>query len=701
MKPAFFPSVAALMLILTLFSWGYHNIPDEPLPVSQTVKPNIIFIMADDLGFGDLGAYGQKTIQTPHLDKMAAEGMRFTQCYTGSTVCAPSRSVLMTGQHTGHTTVRGNMGVGGVVGLGGAAGRIPLQCQDTTIAEVLKSAGYVAGMAGKWGLGEPGTAGIPSKQGFDEFFGFLNQRRAHSYYPEYIWKDTSRVMLEGNQDGKQEEYVHDLFTDFALGFIQRHQNEPFFLYLPYTIPHDEYQIPDFGPYTDSTHWTSDEQVYAAMTTRMDKDIGDIFQLLGELAIDDNTIVFFCSDNGPAQYWQGRFDSSGGLRGRKRDLYEGGIRTPMIVRYPGKIPAGQTSDFPWYFPDVLPTVAALAGASAPVKIDGIDITREFRMSHTDWERPQRTFYWEFYENGFQQAVRWRHWKGVRLSPEKAWELYNLEEDPVESQNVAGEHPEVVAQIEEIAKREHTPSPFFPTDKENKQKPSLFIIGDSTVKNGNSSNGLWGWGDFLGDFFDTTRINVENLARGGRSSRTYITEGLWDDVLGRMKPGDYVLIQFGHNDGGPMDTGRARGSLKGTSDETREVTMEATGKKEVVHTYGWYMGKYITDTRSKGATPIVLSMIPRNKWEGSRIVRASNDYGQWAAEAAGKESARFIDLNEIVAKKYETIGKEKVGEKYFLEDHTHTTEAGARLNAISVIEGLKDLEDCPLNKFLETN
>ncbi|MCO6491488.1 MAG: sulfatase-like hydrolase/transferase [Phaeodactylibacter sp.] len=693
--PAFFPSLSAATLLLALFAWKSNNQPDEPPPASQ---PNIIFILADDLGYGDLGSYGQKAIQTPHLDRMAAEGMRFTQCYAGATVCAPSRSVLMTGRHTGHTTVRGNNGVGGVVGLGGAAGRIPLLARDTTVAEVLKRAGYATGMSGKWGLGEPETEGIPNKQGFDEFYGFLNQRRAHSYYPEYIWKDTTKVILEGNQDGQQKDYVHDLFTTFAFDFIKRHKGHPFFLYLPYTIPHDEYQIPDLGPYADSTHWTRDEQVYAAMITRMDKDIGAMFRLLKDLAIDSNTVVFFCSDNGPAQYWQGRFDSSGGLRGRKRDLYEGGIRTPMIVRYPGKIPAGLTNDFPWHFADVLPTLAALAGARPPSSIDGIDISMEFYMSNAERERPQRAFYWEFYEAGFQQAVRWQSWKGVRLSPEKGWELYNLAEDPTESRDIAGEHPDVVAQIKAIAKTEHVPSPFFPKEGASQQKTSLFVIGDSTVKNGNDSNGLWGWGDFLADFFDTAGIETENLARGGRSSRTYFTEGLWAAVLARLKPGDFVLMQFGHNDGGPLDTGRARGSLKGTGGETKEIALESTGKKEIVHTYGWYMRKYIADTKAKGAIPIVLSMVPRNRWAGGKVIRASEGYGKWAEAAAREEGAWFIGLNEIVAEKYEAIGKEQVGAQFFLEDHTHTTEAGARLNAASVVEGLKELEGCPLKNYL---
>jgi lysophospholipase L1-like esterase len=233
------------------------------------------------------------------------------------------------------------------------------------------------------------------------------------------------------------------------------------------------------------------------------------------------------------------------------------------------------------------------------------------------------------------------------------------------------------------------------------PTLFLIGDSTVKNGSGqgSDGLWGWGDRIAPFFDATKIRVENRARGGRSSRTYQTEGLWDQVLAAMKPGDFVLMQFGHNDGGPLNTGRARASLKGTGDQTQEVVMEATGKTEVVHTYGWYMRKYVADARAKGATPIVLSPVPRNMWREDRVIRASNDYGKWAAEAAKAEGAAFIDLNDLVARRYEEAGPETV-KTYFPGDHTHTNDAGAALNAAAVVEGIKGLKDCPLARYLAT-
>ena len=426
---------------------------------SLTPPPNILFIMVDDLGYGDLGSYGQKSIHTPYLDKLAAEGMRFTQCYAGSPVCAPSRSVLLTGRHTGHTTVRGNTGKGGVVGLGGRSGRIPLLQNDTTIAEVLKTVGYKTGISGKWGLGEPGTSGQPNRQGFDEFFGFLNQRRAHSYYVPYLWHNQEQVILEKNQNGNKGTYVHDLFTDFALNFIRDNRDTSFFLYLPYTIPHAAYEVPELGIYADSIHWEETEQIAAAMITRMDRDIGRIMKLLMELNIDNNTILFFCSDNGAAERWDGRFNSSGILRGRKRDLYEGGLRTPMIVRYPGKIPPSSSSDLPWHFMDVLPTLASIAGATSPKNIDGRDISPVFWQDNENLALPETLFYWEFYERGFQQAVRWKNWKGVRLGMDRPWEIYDLESDPSEEYNVAETYPDIAIKIGQVADAAHQPSSFF--------------------------------------------------------------------------------------------------------------------------------------------------------------------------------------------------------------------------------------------------
>lgn len=421
-------------------------------------RPNIVFIMADDLGYGDLGCYGQTVIQTPNLDEMAREGMKFTQCYAGSPVCAPSRSVLMTGLHTGHTTVRGNFGQYGVMGLGGKEGRVPLEREDVTLAEVLKDAGYVTGITGKWGLGEPGSTGHPNDQGFDEFFGFLNQRRAHNYYPEFLWHNREKVKLEGNQGGAQEEYAHDLFTEYALRFIERHRHRRFFLYLAYTIPHSEYQIPDTAPYSDED-WTDQEKVHAAMITRMDQDIGRLLARLQHFGIDEDTLVFFCSDNGAAERWEGRFDSSGELRGRKRDLYEGGIRTPMLVRWPGKVPANRTSYAVWSFADVLPTLAALARSEGPAYLDGVSVVPAILGHEVNFK--DRFLYWEFHENGFQQAVRWRDWKALRLAPGDTLELYDLSWDVGETRNLAAQHPEVIQQIEGYLRLARTESKNWPS------------------------------------------------------------------------------------------------------------------------------------------------------------------------------------------------------------------------------------------------
>lgn len=419
-------------------------------------KPNIIFILVDDLGYGDLGCYGQEKIQTPSLDRMCREGIKFTDCYAGSTVCAPSRSVLMTGQHTGHTRVRGNKGkVGGVP----PQGRVPLKPEDVTVAEVLRQAGYVTGITGKWGLGEPDTTGVPNRQGFDEWLGYLNQQWAHSYYREYIWRNEEKLLLEGNLDGKHEQYTHDMFTEFALDFIRNNHQQPFFLYLAWCIPHDRLAVPSLEPYTGKD-WPDDPKAYAAMVTRMDTHVGRIMALLEELAIDQKTIVFFASDNGAARRWEGMFDSSGPLRGNKRDMYEGGLRTPMIVRWPGVIPAGPVSEEVWYFADFLPTAAALAGIKPPPNIDGVNVLPAILGKKQNLK--DRFLYWEFYERGFNQAVRWRDWKAIRMKPGTPLQLYNLAEDIGEQNDVADQHPDVVGIIEGYLETARFDSPNWPID-----------------------------------------------------------------------------------------------------------------------------------------------------------------------------------------------------------------------------------------------
>lgn len=431
----------------------------------QDVKrPNIIYIMTDDMGYGDLGSYGQQVIQTPNLDQLANSGIRFTNFYSGSPVCAPARSVLMTGQHTGHTTVRGNFGKNGVVGLGGGNGRVPLEDEDLTVAEVLKDAGYVTGMTGKWGLGEPGTTGLPNDQGFDEWFGFLNQRRAHDHYNDYIWKNKEKYEIPENKDGGEEVYTHNLFTDFALDFIERHAGteEPFFLYIPYLLPHADYEIPVINSLYTDKDWSDDEKVHASMITLIDTDFGKIKSLLQEKGILENTLIFFTSDNGAAQRWEGTFDSSGELRGQKRDVYEGGIRVPLIVSMPGTVPQGKVNDYPGYFADILPTLAAIGGGKIPENIDGKNLKEVFLKN----EKPEaeRILYWEFHEQGGKQAVRKGKWKALRLNiHEKGFhddiELYNLETDSGETNNIAAEHPQTVEELDKIMKEEHTFSDNF--------------------------------------------------------------------------------------------------------------------------------------------------------------------------------------------------------------------------------------------------
>jgi arylsulfatase A-like enzyme len=426
--------------------------------------PNIVFILADDLGYGDLGCYGQKEVRTPNLDHLAAQGTRFTQCYAGSTVCAPSRCCLMTGRHTGHATVRGNA-------------LVPLRPDDVTVAEVLKGAGYATGLVGKWGLGEPDSTGIPNRKGFDTFFGYLNQVHAHNYYPDYLWRNQEKVPLEGNVVKKgiavqRAQYAPDLLTREALGFVQRHRDAPFFLYLAYITPHanDEraqaegngMEVPSDEPYADRP-WPQVEKNFAAMVTRLDADVGRLLQRLDTLGLADDTVVFFTSDNGPHKeggkgYDPQFFHSAGPLRGIKRDLTEGGIRMPMLVRWPGKVRAGAVSDQVWAFWDFLPTAADLAGAKAPAGLDGVSVLPTLLGKG---EQKQHEFlYWEFHERGFQQAVRRGDWKALRLKADGPLQLYDLKTDPGERRDVAGPHPEVVARIETYLKTARTESKEFP-------------------------------------------------------------------------------------------------------------------------------------------------------------------------------------------------------------------------------------------------
>ena len=419
-------------------------------------KPNIILILADDLGFGDLGSYGQKLIKTPNLDQLVAEGTRFTQVYASAPVCAPSRASLMTGVHQGRAYIRGNTDIKGQ--------RVSLRPQDTTIAEVLKRAGYRTGIIGKWGLGEPDTDGTPNKKGFDYFFGYLNQNLAHNYYPDYLWRNEEKVQLRGKS------YSPDLFGQEASDFIRRESKNPFFLYLAYTLPHANNELnrrtgngmetPSDKPYSNEK-WTQPNKNFAAMVTRLDRQVGEIVALLKSLKLDDDTILIFSGDNGPQGTDEGNynaafFNSTGGLRGLKRSLYEGGIREPMIVRWPGRVKAGAVSDLVWTHYDLFPTFAEIAKATRPSELDGISVLPIWLHNKTI---SRKYLYWEFHEGGFMQAVRMGKWKAVKLGVNGKIELYDLDKDEAETRNIADSNPLIVSEVDRIMKHEHRITPLW--------------------------------------------------------------------------------------------------------------------------------------------------------------------------------------------------------------------------------------------------
>jgi arylsulfatase A-like enzyme len=467
MKSLFHPGRNALVKLVSLLAWvGLLLVAAERAAgAEQAPRPNVIMVLADDLGYGEVGCYGQRQIRTPNIDRLAAEGVRFTQCYAGSTVCAPSRCCLMTGLHTGHARVRGNA-------------LVPLDPQDATVVELLKTAGYRTALVGKWGLGEPGSTGVPNRKGFDYFFGYLNQVHAHNFYPDYLWRNEEKFPLPGNvvEKGvasKRTTYSHDLFTQEALKLIEQKSDKPFFLYLAYTIPHANneagkqgMEVPSDAPYSDKA-WPQQQKNHAAMITRLDADVGKLVKRLQELKLDEKTVIFFSSDNGPHKEGGADpkfFGSSGPLRGIKRDLYEGGIRVPTIAHWPGRIKAGAVSDQVWAFWDFLPTAAELAGAKPPEKLDGISMVPAL-LGEKQAGRPQPNhdfLYWEFHEGGFSQAVRMGDWKLVRrpYGKDPAPELYNLKNDVGEAKNVAGEYKDVIAKIEAYLKDARTDAKQWP-------------------------------------------------------------------------------------------------------------------------------------------------------------------------------------------------------------------------------------------------
>lgn len=421
----------------------------DTVSATEPSRPNIIYIMADDLGYGDLSCFGQRSFRTPNIDRLATEGMKFTDHYSGHTVCRPSRLVLLTGLHSGNTAISSNS-------------QFVLPEGARTVTSLLKKAGYATGGIGKWALGGPETSGAPSRQGFDFWYGYLDQGNAHNFYPEYLWRNEVKETLPGNEVGdqkrvsiKRETYSHDLMTDAALEFIRKNAEQSFFLQAHYTIPHanneggratgDGMEVPDHGEYA-SKDWPEPEKGFAAMMARLDADVGRMVTLLKELNIDDNTVLFFTSDNGPHQEGGHKmefFDSNSVLRGYKRDLYEGGIRVPLIVRWPGRIKAGTTSSHPSAFWDFLPTVCQLAGIESPSDIDGISylptLLGESQKSH-------EFLYWQY---GHKLAVRKGDWKLVRVGAQKSPELYHLSQDIGEQNDVSAANTDVVKNLTQIA------------------------------------------------------------------------------------------------------------------------------------------------------------------------------------------------------------------------------------------------------------
>ncbi len=441
---------------------------------TEKKAPNIIYILADDMGYGDIGCYGQQKIKTPNLDKMAAEGMMFTQHYAGTSVSAPSRAVLMTGLHTGHAEIRGNREVN-------PHGQYPLSDATITVAECLKNAGYATALFGKWGLGSEGTTGEPTRQGFDTYYGYLDQILAHNSYPAWLVRDGKKEFLKnevtfldttewhrgfGSYATQKVEYSNDLFTNEALAYIEKQKDKPFFLYLPYTIPHDngeapkgfKQESPTLAPY-ENENWTHDQKAYAASITRLDQYVGKIMALLDSLGISENTVLMFSSDNGN-EYDYG-FKSNSIFRGIKRDLYEGGIRAPFIVRWPGTVKPGKSEALTTFW-DFLPTACEIAGTKVPANVDGISYLpllkgKKQKQSH-------KSLYWEFHEQGGKMAARKGNWKAVKLNVQKQGfaaktELYDLKNDPSETKNIADKYPEMVKELDQVMVDSHRKSDIF--------------------------------------------------------------------------------------------------------------------------------------------------------------------------------------------------------------------------------------------------
>ncbi len=476
------PLLLAAASLLAAPAWAFQ-LPRDAGGPSEAAPPrarNVVLVVADDLGWGDLGSYGQERIRTPNLDRLAAEGMRWTRFYSGSPVCAPSRCVLMTGLHTGHAYVRDNREMGGWK-EGDPEGQLPLPEGTPTLARDLRNAGIATGCVGKWGLGGPGSSGMPDRQGFDHFFGYLCQRQAHDYYPTHLWRDGERVDLPGNEWGNLvgEHYSHDLMTDDALRWVREHGDERFFLFLAYTVPHLALQVPDDSlaeyvglwddpPYDGKKGYLPHPHpraAYAAMVTRMDRDVGRLLALLDELGVAEDTLVIFTSDNGGTYDIGGAhtdfFRSNGPFRGYKGSVYEGGIRVPFLARMPGTVPAGVVVEAPGAFWDLRPTVDDALGVAVPDGLDGRSLWPA--LTGREAADPERLLYWEFPGYGGQRALSLGSWKLVQRNLRKGpatLELFHLGRDPGETTDLSERHPELVRALLALMDREHEPSSEFP-------------------------------------------------------------------------------------------------------------------------------------------------------------------------------------------------------------------------------------------------
>jgi arylsulfatase A-like enzyme len=445
-------------------------------------RPNIILILADDLGYGDLGCYGQQKIETPNIDKLSQQGLKFTQFYAGTAVCAPSRASLMLGLHTGHSPIRGNKSTD-------PEGQTPLPASSETFANLLQNAGYNTGAFGKWALGYITTSGDPQKKGFDEFYGYNCQTLAHNYYPDHLWHNHDKIDMRFNLE-KDSVYSSDLIHQQAMNFLSAKHDKPFFLYLPYTLPHADVFVPHDSLYFYYVKKFNEEPsplpkntgkekhhfdhyphaAFAAMVSRLDRYVGEIMKLVKEKGMEENTLILFSSDNGPHKENGGDpvfFNSNGGLKGIKRDLYEGGIRVPFIAYQKGVTRAGTVSSRPCAFWDLYPTFLQMANIPLTKPVDGVSILPTLRGED---QKPSTYLYWEFHEEGGKQALRMGEWKAVKLNVNKdahsPVELYNLASDPSEKNNVAAQYPAIVQQMESLIKEAHVPNkewPLLPGEK----------------------------------------------------------------------------------------------------------------------------------------------------------------------------------------------------------------------------------------------